>query len=168
MGNVMFLHRLQQGSLGFRRGPVDLIGQDHVRENGTFDEFEDALAGSVVFLEDLRAGNVGGHEIGGELDPLEAEIEDFREGVDEQSLSQARNTDEKGMGSTENGNQQLLDDFVLPHDNQVELLLHGRVGCFEFFDNFLVGATEFWFARGCRCCHGLEPYRWGQNGCQTT
>ena len=41
---------------------------------------------TALFIEDFRPGDVGRHQVGRELDPLEAEIENLREGLDEERL----------------------------------------------------------------------------------
>ena len=52
-GHVAFLHGFQQSSLGLGRCRADLIGQDDVGEERTFQEFE-----VTVFVQDLRTGDV--------------------------------------------------------------------------------------------------------------
>ena len=76
-GDAMFLHRLQQGGLRLGGRAVDFIGQDDVGEKRPLDEDEGAAAGLVGFLEDVRAGDVGGHEVGGELDAVELQGHDL-------------------------------------------------------------------------------------------
>ena len=51
-GDLAFLHRLQKGRLSFRWRSVDLIGQQNIGEDWTFDEAE--LSSAVfVFVENL-------------------------------------------------------------------------------------------------------------------
>jgi len=66
-GDLVLLHHLKQGALHLGRGAVDLIGQQHVRE----DRAELGLEFTGVLMVDPRPHQVGGHEIGGELDALE-------------------------------------------------------------------------------------------------
>src|SRR5438045_3606607 len=60
-------HRLQQGGLGARGGPVDLVGEDDVGEDRA--GLEDEGAGPLV--EDAGAQQVAGEQVGGELDAVE-------------------------------------------------------------------------------------------------
>ena len=64
------LHRLQQGSLGFRRGPVDLIGQQDVAERRSGPKLELAL----VAVPNAHAGDVGWEKVGSELDPADLAV----------------------------------------------------------------------------------------------
>ena len=74
-GDLMFLHRFQERGLGLGRGAIDFVGKDHVGENGAADECH--FSAFTGFLEDFRAGDVGGHEVGGKLDPLEFKVKDL-------------------------------------------------------------------------------------------
>nr|BFE76466.1 hypothetical protein GCM10020092_097670 [Actinoplanes digitatis] len=53
--DLLLLHGLEQGGLGLRRRPVDLVGEQHVREDRAGAEGEVALA---LVIEE-RAGDVG-------------------------------------------------------------------------------------------------------------
>jgi hypothetical protein len=66
--HLPLLHRLQQGGLGLGRGPVDLVGQQQVGEHRPRAEVE----GAAALVKDRGAGDVGGHEVGRELDAAEA------------------------------------------------------------------------------------------------
>ena len=57
-------HDLQERGLGLGRGTVDLVCQDDLREDGA--SVEDPLARLLV--EHVHAGDVGGQQVGGELD----------------------------------------------------------------------------------------------------
>ncbi len=62
--HVQLLHALEQPGLGLRRGPVDLVDEDDVREDGARPELEARLA----LVVDIRAHHVGRQEVGGALD----------------------------------------------------------------------------------------------------
>lgn len=104
-------------------GGVRLISvrKDHVCEDGAFHKFKDPPSGADVLFEHFRPGNVRWHQIGGELDPFEAEIQNLGQSGNQESLRQTRNSDEEGVGATENGDEKLLDDLVLSDDDQFEL-----------------------------------------------
>ncbi len=117
------LHGLQQRGLRFRRGAVDFVGQQDVGEDGSFHEAKRALA-PLVFLQHVGAGDVGGHQVGRELNTLESDIEDLGQRADHQGLGQARHAFEQAVAAREDGGKQLLDDLVLPDDDFLQLLLH--------------------------------------------
>ena len=65
----VFLHGLQQGRLRLGRAAVNLIGQDHLGENRAAREHQAATAFRII-LNNLRAGDVRGHQVGGKLHAL--------------------------------------------------------------------------------------------------
>ncbi len=67
--HLALLHRLEQRRLRLRRSAVDLVGEQQVGEDRAGAELE--LGGALV--EHRRAGHVGGHQVGRELDAREAE-----------------------------------------------------------------------------------------------
>lgn len=66
-GDLALAHGLEQGALGAGRGAVDLIREEDIGENRAGMEAE--LAGGRI--EDGDAQDIGGQEIGGELDAFE-------------------------------------------------------------------------------------------------
>ena len=60
-------HGLEEGRLGAGRDPVDLVHQDHVGHQRTGPEGP----GAVVLTVHRCAGEIGGEEVGGALDPPE-------------------------------------------------------------------------------------------------
>ena len=86
---------------------------------------ESELAATRVgLIEHVGAGDVRGHQVGSELDPLEADIQDPGDRADDQGLGQARHTHQQAMTSGENRRQHLVDHRVLADDHLVQLLLH--------------------------------------------
>jgi hypothetical protein len=59
-----FLHRLQQGGLRFCRSAIDFIGEQERSEDRAFDERKLV----ALQIEDVRAGDIGGHQVGRKLD----------------------------------------------------------------------------------------------------
>ena len=78
----------------------------------------------LVFLQHVRARDVGGHQVGRELDALEADVENSGQRADHQRLGQARHAFQQAMPAGENGGEQLLDHFALPNDDLLQFLLH--------------------------------------------
>ncbi len=127
-GDVVLLHRFEERRLRLRRSPVDLVGQDHVGENRTFQEDEFAPARLGIVLKDVGAGDVGRHQVGRELNALERQVQDLRDGADQQRLGQARHADEQAMAAAEEGHEQFLDHFLLADDDAADLLGHLLIG----------------------------------------
>jgi hypothetical protein len=84
--DLPLLHRLEQGGLRLRRGAVDLVGQEEVREDRALAELEVA----VSLVPDRRSGHVGGHQVGRELNSREAHAEHLRERARRQRLRETR------------------------------------------------------------------------------
>ena len=74
-----------------------------------------------ILVQYLGPGDVGRHQIGRELDPLELEIEDLRQGLDQQRLGEAWHTCDEAVAAGQEGNQDLLDGVVLPDNHLAEL-----------------------------------------------
>ena len=70
-GDLLLLHRFEQRTLCLGRGAVDLVGEDHLREDRTGVEAEPA----VLAVEDRHADDVRGQQVAGELDALELQPE---------------------------------------------------------------------------------------------
>ena len=83
---LALLHRLEERRLGLRRSTVDLVREEEVGEDRPRPELEVAVA----LVPDRRAGDVRGHEVGGELDAREAHAQDLREGPGRERLREAR------------------------------------------------------------------------------
>ena len=66
------LHGLQERRLGLGRGAIDLVGQHQVGENRASLEAH-AAPPVQVLADDGRADDVGGHQVGRELDAVEAQ-----------------------------------------------------------------------------------------------
>ena len=96
-------------------------------------------------MNDVSAGNVGRHQVGSELDAPKSEMHRIGQRAHHQGLGQARHSFEQTVTAGENRNQQLLDGFVLSHDDFGYLLAHALTGLPQF-----VGLTKFRMV----CRHG--------------
>ena len=83
-----------------------------------------APAGRRVFLEDVGAGDVGGHQVGRELDALEVEVERLGQGRDHERLGEARHAEEQGVAAAEERHEHQLDDPALADDAPRDLILN--------------------------------------------
>ena len=122
-GHLALLHRLQQRGLGLRRSAVDFVGQQNIGEDRPFHEAE-VPPPLFVFLQHIGAGDVGGHQVGRKLDPLELDVEDSRQGADHQGFGQAWHAYQEAMPPGEDGGEDLFDDLRLAHDDLLQFLLH--------------------------------------------
>ena len=118
-GDVVLLHRLEQRRLRLRRRAVDLVGQDDLREQRPLHEAQPARP--LLLVEDLGAGDVRRHDVGRELNPLEVEIEDVGERLDQQRLRQPGHAGDQAVAAGEQRDQHLLDDLVLADDDLAQL-----------------------------------------------
>ena len=76
---------------------------------------------AAVLVEDLGAGDVGRHQVGRELDALEAQVEDLRQRLDQQRLGQPGHAGEQAVAAGEERDQDLIDDLVLADDDLAQL-----------------------------------------------
>ena len=75
----------------------------------------------MLFVENFGSRDVGGHQIGRELDTLEIQIQDVSECLDEEGLGQPGNPRNQAMTGGEERDQHLLDGFVLSDDDLPQL-----------------------------------------------
>ena len=75
-----------------------------------------ALAADA-FLQHLAAEDVGGHQVGGELDAAGVEAEHGAERFDELGLGEAGNADQHAVAAAEHGDQRAFDHQFLAEDH---------------------------------------------------
>ncbi len=137
-GDAVFLHGLEESGLGFGGSAVDLVGEKEVTEDRPTHEMQAAFSCAVVFFEDLGACDIGGHEVGSELDAVEGEVEDLGESGDQEGFGETGDTDDQGVSARKESNEQRLDHMVLSDDAFVELGVDLSVDGMEFLDLFEV------------------------------
>ncbi len=115
-GDLLLLHRFQQGRLRFRRRAVDLVGQHNVGEQRPGQKTERTRTRLFVFLNNLRARDVGRHQVGRELHAVELERQRIGKRANHQRLGQPGHAHQQAMPAGEKGDEQLLDHFLLPDD----------------------------------------------------
>ena len=151
--NLAFLHRLQQGGLRFRRGAVDFVGQHDVGEDRPLDEAKLAAA-LLVLVEDRRAGDVRRHQVGRELDALEADVENLAIDDTMSVLARPGTPTSRAVAAREDGGQDLFDDFGLADDDAAQLFDHLRARLGELGQIFADAIVR----------HGGYPSRKRRNG----
>ena len=92
-----------------RAGPVDLVGEHHVREYRALDELEAPGVGRRILLDDVRAGDVTGHQVRRELDALKFQTQSVGEAVSDQGFGQSRIIFEQDMSFCEDGGHDLIE-----------------------------------------------------------
>jgi hypothetical protein len=123
-GDAAFLHDFEEGGLGFGRGAVDFVGEQELSEDGALTD-ADLLGGEV---EEGVAGDVGGHQVGGELDAAEGAAEGSGEGEDEVGFAEAGFAFEEDVAAGEEGGEDLMDDFFLAKKNLGNSAVDGGQG----------------------------------------
>jgi hypothetical protein len=133
-GDLALLHGFEQGRLGLGWRTVDLVGQEHVGEDGPLDEAEGLLAGILVDLEHVGADDVRRHQVRGELDALELQPQDLGQGIHHQRLAQPRQADHQTVAAGGDGDQEFLEDLLLADDGAAELGLDLAVDATHVMD----------------------------------
>ena len=87
----MFLHSFEQGGLGFGWGSVDFVGEQDLGKDWSFDETQLACP-RLGLLDNIRPGDIRGHQIGRELDAMKVECHGLSERSHHQRLGESRYT----------------------------------------------------------------------------
>ena len=117
----MLLHGFEQGRLGFWGSAVDLVCQDHIGKNRSWDKPQ--LPTSLVIGQYFCASDVGGHQVGSELNATEFQMESLSNTSNQQCLCQSRCSGDQAMGAREQADQQLLDHLFLSNNCLFKLSL---------------------------------------------
>jgi hypothetical protein len=136
-----FLHRFEQRGLRLWSGPVDLVGQHEVGENRTGLKAQ-CLGPPLIRFHDHAADNVGGHEIGGELNARVPQVEHSRECSEQRRFPESRYTFQQDVSPGEQANQDAIDDILLTDNdfrNFVANLIEPRNG--QLQDGFRLHVT---------------------------
>ena len=125
-------------------GGVRLISSARITlpKIGPLEKLESPAAGELVLLDDFRAGDVGRHQVGRELDAAELQGQGVGQGADHQRLGQARHAHQQAVPAGEHGDQQFFDDLPLADDHAAQLLGDQPVGLVEFLDGLDVVVLE--------------------------
>ena len=131
-GDLALLHGLEHRALHLRRGAVDFVGEEQVREDRAAVDAE--VAG--LLIDDFRADDVGRQHVDRELDATEVQGDGLRDGVHEERLRQAGHALQEQVPAGEERDHDALDDDVLADDDLADACpdvgdelvggLHGR------------------------------------------
>src|SRR2546425_13199764 len=81
----------------------------------------EVLPAVPVLHDDVRADDVGGHEVGRELDPRERQLETLGERLDQECLAETRHTLEQDVTAGKNARQDVGDDLSVADDDLLDL-----------------------------------------------
>ncbi len=100
-GDLPLLHRFKQRGLRLGGRTVDFVSQNGVRKYRAFHEPPFASTCGAVLLDNFRAGDVGRHQVGRELNAAKREVQCAGECADHQGLCQSGDTLQQAMASAE-------------------------------------------------------------------
>ena len=116
--DLTLLHRLQQRRLRLRRRAIDLVAEQHVREDRPGLEAE--IADSLVI--DRRPGHVRRHEVGRELHAGESKAGHRGERTGDQRLGEARVVLDQHVPVRQQPEEDELERVALAHDGPLHLV----------------------------------------------
>jgi hypothetical protein len=111
-GDGALLHGLQQRGLGLGSGAVDFIGQHQVGEDGTGLKPQE-LGAVVAGFDDHAAHDIGGHQVGRELDAGIFQLQRARQGAQQGGLAQARHAFQQHVPGGQQADEHTFHDVVL-------------------------------------------------------
>ena len=97
------------------RGGVRLISSARMMlaKTGPGTKRKVRLTGRLVFFHHLGPGDIGGHEIGGELNAAKVEMGRLGDRPDHERLGEARHADQQRMAAGDERNQNFVEHGVL-------------------------------------------------------
>jgi len=85
-------------------------------------------------LKNVRAGDVRRHQVRGELNPIEFQVENFSQRADQQRLGETWHTHKQAVTSGEQRDQYFFDDPVLADNHFADFTEHRVAFVGELFD----------------------------------
>jgi hypothetical protein len=116
-GHLTLLHGFEQGALHLGRRAVDFVRKHEVGEDRPLADGELLVALRV----DQRADEVGGQQVGGELDARETGIDGFGQRGDGERLGQSGHPFEQDVAVGEQADEQRVHQVGLSHDDLAHL-----------------------------------------------
>ena len=116
-GHLALLHRFEQRALHLGGSPVDLVGQQEVREHRPLPRHE----GPVPLVVDEGPDQIGRQQVGRELDPGEVGPHALGNALCEQRLRDSRHPLDEQVATREEADQHPLHDVFLPDHDPAEL-----------------------------------------------
>lgn len=127
-GDLPFLHRFKERGLDLCGSAVDFVGEQEVCEDGTL------LCGkrSILLVEDLGSGDIGGEEIRCKGDAMEVGADGGGEGTDEGCFGDTRDTFQKDMAAANECDQKPIQNLFLTNNDMSDF----EAKPFNLFGNF--------------------------------
>ena len=122
-GDGALLHGFEQRGLRFGRGAVDLVGQDQVGEDRPGLEAQ-SLGAMIVTFNDHAADDVGGHQIGRELNARILQMQDAAQRSQQRGLAEAGHAFEQNMAAGEQADENAIDHVLLADDDLSDFVAH--------------------------------------------
>ena len=117
-GDLTLPHRFEQRRLGLGRGAVDLVGEQEAGEQRATAEHELVTA----LVEDERASEIGGEQVGGELGPGEPQSGRVGEAPCGQRLAETGQVLDQHVTAGEHATEHELQRSALADDRAVDLV----------------------------------------------
>ena len=140
---AVLLHPLQQRRLRLGCGAVDLVGQHQIGEDRPALELHRLPAG-LVLAHHRAADNVPRHQIRGELDARELEMEHVRQRLHQLGLADAGNTLEQNVPTCEQTSHDPDDVLVVADDDVRHLLAHDSKVVAKLLNLAFYGYSAHW------------------------
>ncbi len=118
--DLSLLHRLQQGGLGLRGRPVDLIREEQVGEDRPLPDLE---LGALLVVE-VVARDVRREQVLGELDPAVRQARHLGEHLRERGLRHPGDALHEQVTVGQQAGEEVVDLFLVPDDHFAYLGLH--------------------------------------------
>ena len=113
-------HRLEQRGLRLRRRAIDFVAEQDMAERRS--RLKGELATPVLARQNhARAGDIGRHQIDGELNSVEAQIEREPQRLDQRGFAGAGDAFDQHVAAREQRRQQFLDRLLVADDHLVNL-----------------------------------------------
>ena len=119
-------------------------------------------AAVLVLHDDVGADDVGGHQVGRELDAVELQVQRLRQRADQGGLAEAGHAFEQRVAADEEAREHAVDDLLVADDRLGDLGLHGAVVAAERFAHRVdlrVDAGDGWLGHGFISCNSLTVTR---------
>src|SRR5258707_10422091 len=135
--DLTFVHRLKQCGLRFRRGAIDLIGEQNIGEDRSALELELLLQRRIY----RDSQHVGRKHVTGELHALKGAIDGAGESLSQRGLADSGNAFDQKMAAGENADQRQANHIVLAADYAAQRLF--QIGGFVRYGD--CGLRRHWW-----------------------
>ena len=139
-----FLHGLEEGGLRLGWCAVDFVRKDQVGEDGTAVKHQVASPAALVALQDLRAGDVGRHEVGRELNAAKLPAEQLGQRLHHHRLGQARDSDYHHVAARHQPGEEQSNHFALADQHLAHLGLEQPATIPQPLDSFFCRLDFAW------------------------